>query len=222
MAATTFTVEIHSNVKEILAADLPALVKATRKIVAGRGKRLAGAIRAEMRRAGLGARLAGAIKHKSHDTEDGVESVVYSKAISGPYTDPGGGGRTETVDLAGLLQAALIVTPDRRRMLAIPLPAAGRGPRGRAARVSDFPEGYFRAIFKPGASTGILVAKEDRGRKGQQGPLVPLFLLTTRTRRPQFISSSQSWERYAREGLNDLVFDEWSRHRSHIALQRVA
>jgi hypothetical protein len=214
VAAETFTVEVQSNIKEVLATDLPALIKAARKVVGGRGRKVQGAIRSEIRRAGLRERLASAIRHKAIDIPDGIESTVFSRARAKPYTDASGAGRHEVVDLAALLQAEQVVVGTVRRLVAIPLPIAGQGPRGRAARVSDFPVGFFRAIFR--GDHGVLVPK-DAGPHGQA-----FFILTPHTHRAKFLSTSKSWERYATEGLSERIFDEWSRHRVAIALQRVA
>ncbi len=201
--------------RQVLAADLPALIRAARKVVGGRGRRLQGAVRSEIRRAlgAHGARLAAAIRHKSRDIPDGVESTVVSTAFSKPYQGPPGGrGRFERVEQVGLLQAEEVTTPTAGRFMAFPLPPAGRGPRDRAPRVSDFPVGFFRAIFR--GNRGVLVPKDH--------PSVVYFILVPKTRRSKFLSSSKSWEPFATEGLSTRIFDEWSRHRATIALQRIA
>jgi hypothetical protein len=200
--ADVFKATIESNIPDVLAADSVALLASARRVIRQRIGYLKTGIGREIRRAGLGERLAKALHSEVRETADGIEGTITGRATvkrqSGSY------------DLIALFRHEQVISVGGKHFLAIPLPAAGHGPRGRKARVSDFAEGLVPRIV---GDAGVLVRPED--------PETPLFVLTRRVHIAERLDLSRVIGT-ATKDLGNRIVRDWARHRARIALRLVA
>lgn len=199
-----FISRIESNVSSVLKADRDALLKAARKIVAGRVTYGKNAIRRAVIAAGLGPRLANAVRGASRDTPGGVEGIIFSKA---KVKRPGG-----VFDLLQLFQVDRTIRASQGTFLAIPTKLAGRGTRGAHLSPADYPEHYFLARVK--GDRGVLVPRNEPESE-------PYFILVRVVSQRQRLDLARI-KRTLGVDLGPRIIKEWRSKRARVALQLLA
>jgi len=163
---------VVGNLGAAFQADAAVLASARTRLVRARTARLKRAIRGDVVRAGLGARFAHIVRSAVQPAQGMALDPAGAVFSSGIVKGRKGG----TVDLLTVFAEGAYITRGGAGYLAIPLPAAGRGPRGRKPTPADFPEGAL--IFVAATST-------EAGRFGLHSGAA--LLLDAATREPFFV-----------------------------------
>lgn len=190
-----------------LAIDADALASATQTVVRRTTTTLKNALRRQVVRQGLGQRLANTIRSVV-TARKGVLRDIEGRVFSKAKVRVGSTG--ERTDLITLFDEGATIQAFRRKFLAIPLAAAGRGPRGRKARPADF-QGDL--IAKVNGDSGVLVHKSN--------PNVPLFALVRSVHLKKRLDIDGAYQR-ATKDIEEKIGREWERRRVRAAARIAA
>lgn len=199
-----FTTRIETNIPEVLDRRARSLVTATKIVLKGRLAAL-NTSASRIVRAGLGARVSKAFGREIVETPTGIDATLFSKARTARAPDG------STYDLFYIFQYGEELRAKSRVFMALPLPAAGKGPGGRKARVSDYPADALMAKIK--GDHGVLVLRTDPDRA--------LFVLVARAHRYPRLNFDRV-RALANQDLTPRILREWAKGSATVALKLVA
>ena len=199
--------DITPDLVAVMAAEIKAGKKAVSAAMREAGNDLKSAWRGQITQAGLGRRLANSIRSQTYPKVGeslSAAALVWSKAPQ----------------IINAHDAGLMIRSKSGFWLAIPMAAAGKGPRGRRITPGEWEKRRgmrLRFVYRRGApsllvadgrlnSRGLGVASRSKTGRGQSS--VPIFLLVPQVKLSKRLNLARDAER-AKAALPGLIVANW-------------
>ena len=199
--------DISPDLVAVMAAEIAAGEKAVSAAMREAGNDLKSAWRGQITQAGLGRRLANSIRSQTYPKVGeslSAAALVWSKAPQ----------------IINAHDAGLMIRSKSGFWLAIPMAAAGKGPRGRRITPGEWEQRRgmrLRFVYRRGApsllvadgrlnSRGLGAASRSKTGRGQS--TVPIFLLVPKVKLAKRLSLARDAER-AQAAIPGLIVANW-------------
>lgn len=200
-------VKFSPDLVAVMAAEIKAGEKATTAAMRIAGAGLKQDWRQEVVRGGLGQRMANTIRNQTYPTKG--ESINAAAMVW-----------TKSPTIIGAHADGALIRARRGSYLAVPLPAAGRGPGGKRLTPKQWEQRRgipLRFVYRPRGPSLLVadgrlsargVATASRSKTGRGRSTVPVFLLIPQVKLRKRLDLYRDAERAASE-IPDLIVKNW-------------